>query len=62
MAYLILHGKVIFLTLQQLNWQGAEPKDNIKRDLDNAQFIRKIETGNENFFSVEVENVVAEFQ
>ncbi len=60
-AYLIMHGKVIFLTLNQITWQGSTPRQNIKKELDGAQFMRHIDTGNEGITCVETENVVAEF-
>jgi CRP-like cAMP-binding protein len=61
-AYLIMHGKVLFLTLAQLTWHGKQPNDKLQSEINSAQFVRYLNTGAENVTCVETENIVVEFQ
>ena len=60
-AYLIMHGQVSFLTLSINSWHGQIPADNIKKEMDTCQFMRYIDTGSDEMYTVECENVVVTF-
>lgn len=56
-----MHGRVSFLTLSLLTWHGEAPSEPMQKELDQAQFMRYVESG-EGATTVECENVVAEFE
>jgi CRP-like cAMP-binding protein len=56
-----MFGKVIFLTLNTISYSGKEPSAKTKEEIDQAKYVRIIDTGMDNLTKIEMENVIAEY-